>query len=163
MRSEEREASPEGNRDRREGRFTREREEDSVNEDSANEVTASEESPEENDEWNFLDEADDDFEADEDSNDNRSDQSGLASQATRGNVFERLKRKQPEDLRYPPGPKRQARQDDCLRRVRGALHVRRYRPKSIWDYETKAPWVSSIAAYFERRALRESNEQGHSL
>ena len=158
MRSEEREGSPEGNQDQREDRFTREREED-----SANEVTASEDPPEENDEWDFLDGADDDFEADEDSDNNRSNQSGVASQTTRATIFEQLKRRRPDDQNAAPGPKRQARQEDCIRRVRSAVHCRRFRPKSIWDYETKAPWVSAIPAYFERRALRENNEQGHSL
>ena len=161
MRTEDREDSPEGNRPRREdscgNRFPRERADP-----PAEESHVSEDSPEENKEWNFLDGAEDEFESDEDSDDKRGNQSIVASQSNRAIVFERLKQRRPNELSQTPGLKRHARQDDCIRRVRSAAYCRQFRPKSIWDYETNAPCVSAIPAYFERRALRENNEQGHS-
>ena len=96
--------------------------------------------PEENDDWDFLNRAGETFEHDEDtSEDTRSDQSGVASQTTRATTFKRLKRKELEDPTKSPGTKHQARQEDCIWRVRSALHCRRYHPTSIWDYETKTP------------------------
>ena len=164
MRNEEREDSPEGNhRHRREDPPEERQEQDRA---ASPETTSSEDRAT----WNFLEGAED---FDDDSEEqyaprsslrssSSSDNTCVVSEAPRSTVFERLKRKAP-DFDNSPAAKKQPRQEDCLRRIRSALHCRRYRPKSIWDYETKTPWVSSIPAYFERRAFREWEEQGHTL
>ena len=125
MRSEAREESPEGNR-QREAPPERHQREDSPEERRRPRAEPErEEPPEENNEWDFLDGASEDFEDDEDtSEDTRSDQSGVATQATpRATVFDRLKRKAPEgDESHPPAPKRQPRQGDSLRKIRSAIH-----------------------------------------
>ena len=162
MRNEEREDSPEGNhRHRREDPPEERQEQDRA---ASPETTSSEDRAT----WNFLEGAED---FDDDSEEqyaprsslrssSSSDNTCVVSEAPRSTVFERLKRKAP-DFDNSPAAKKQPRQEDCLRRIRSALHCRLYRPKSIWDYETKTPWVSSIPAYFERRAFREWEEQGH--
>ena len=165
MRNEEREDSPEGNRRHRREAPPEERAEE--HREASPETTSSDDQAT----WNFLEDADD-FDHDDETEEiaprtslrssSSSDNTCVVSEAPRANVFERLKRKTP-DNDNSPASKKQPRQEDCLRRLRSALHCRRYRPKSIWDYETKTPWVSSIPAYFERRAFREWEEQGHTL
>ena len=157
MRSEEREDSREGNHRQR-------RERENPPDEEQREVLPEAQGPPEDDEWNFLEGGAEDFEIDDEATvDSRSDQSGVPTQTTRATIFERLKRSAPADRSIPPSSKKLARQEECLRHVRNALNVRHYRPTSIWDYETKTPWLATFPAFFERRAFREWEEQGHTL
>ena len=164
MRNDEREDSPEGNR--------RHRREDPPEERAEEHRAASPETTSSNDQatWNFLKDADD-FDHDDETEElaprsllrssSSSESTCVVSEAPRANVFERLKRNTPNNDNSHAS-KKQPRQEDCLRRIRSALHYRCYW-HSIWVYETKTPWVSSIPAYFERRAFREWEEHGHTL